>query len=549
VQLSERFGLPESRFRKVLLALMVAYVVAIQLPLLSPYRLVPIDELQLVDAAYGVSSGRSVIPAGWFWSHTIPETATYFEAFRPLYLYVLAAVLRIFGVSVVSVGFLHACLRLAAAVLFFAISRKSTQNNLLSAGLSAVWATFAYGPVGRFEDLAVLLLLAALYLVIDFQNSNNKLILLAGVFVGLAFLTYPGYLTFLPLVAIAMNFRVEMLFQGETRAALRRKALFFLGAVACTVLLWLFWIIPYWHEFQVHFLEFAVPDALAPSYTKSLADLVRYVVGGFLTSPFPFHYSLLPVLGLLSTLIVLDSKYNGFSFRTGLAIALPLVVAALTARVRIHKTYNLIWLIVTILVLLPILWGRVFTEQRRFASASPATRVIIGLLTIMVGFQLMAHLALAGLGIVGDIAAVDACGADPHAQIAKQIPPGDKVVTNSAEIFYSVRQRNPVYWPSGLQGETPGRVPFSTSYDDSFQWLVLTRSLAEDDLIEKHNPGGKFRWDAETLDYFRTHYTLVEISDLTRDEECGLLHGLSRFSSMPRSLYLYQRNQDAVHVP
>ena len=166
---------------------------------------------------------------------------------------------------------------------------------------------------------------------------------------------------------------------------------------------------------------------------------------------------------------------------------------------------------------------------------------------IAIGFQLVAHLMLAGLGIMGDIAAVDACGADPHTDLIHRIPPGDKVVTNSAEVFYSVRQRNPVYWPSGLQGETPGRVSFSTSYDDSFRWLVLTRSLAEDDLIEKANPGGKFRWDAETLDYFRTHYTLVETSDLT--EECDLLRGLSCFSRMPRSLYVYQRNQDTVYVP
>lgn len=538
MRLSERFGLSERWLRKAALAVMVVYVIAIQLPLLSPYRLVPVDEMQLVDAAYGVSSGHSVVPAGWFWSHTIPETARYFEAFRPLYLYVLAAALRILGMSVISVGFLHFCLRLTASALFFVISRRITQNLFLSIWLSAIWATFAHGPIGRFEDLAIVLLLAVLHLVISAQGSNSKLIL-AGVFAGMAFLTYPGYLTLLPLLVIIIGLPLGAPFQVESRLILIRRTLLFLIAVACTTLLWLFWIIPYWHEFKVHFLEFAVPDALAPSYTKSLADLVRYVVGGFLTSPFPFHYSLLPVLGLLGTLIVLDSRRNGFSFRTVLAIALPLLIAALTARVRIHKTYNLIWFITTILVLLPILWGRAFDEQRRFASASLFARVIIGLLTIVIGFQLTAHLMLAGLGIVGDIAAVDACGTDPHAQFVNQIPPGDKVVTNSAEIFYSVRQRNPVYWPSGLQGETPGRVPFSTSYDDSFRWLALTRSLPEDNLIEKYNPGGKFRWDTKTLDYFRTHYALIETSDLTK--ECNLLRGLSRFSSMPRSLYLYQR--------
>lgn len=537
MQLRGRFGLSEWWLRKVALAILVAYVIAIQLPLLSPYRLVPIDEMQLVDAAYGVSSGYSLVPAGWFWSHTIPETGTFFAAYTPLYLYMQALALKLVGLSPLAIGLLHCVLRLTAAAIFYLICRQ-VASAVISSLFVAVWATMAVGPTGRYEDLAVIFLLSSIYLLVKSRELRRRFPLV-GLFVGLVFLTYPAPLgVLLPLCLVLFFHPQDNWLSGETVQALAKKYLLIALAAAMVSATWLFWIIPYWHEFKVHFLEFAVPDALAPSYSKSLADLVRYVVGGFLTSPFPFHYSLLPVLGLLGTLIVLDSRRNGFSFRTVLAIALPLLIAALTARVRIHKTYNLIWLIVTILVLLPILWGRVFTEQRRFDGASLVARVIIGLLTIVIGFQLTAHLMLAGLGIVGDIAAVDACGADPHVQFVNQIPPGNKVVTDSAEIFYSVRQRNPVYWPSGLRGETPGRVPFSTNYDDSFRWLVLTRSLAEDDLIEKYNPGGKFRWDVQTLDYFRTHYTLVDTSDLT--EECDLLRGLSRFSGMPRLLYLYQ---------
>lgn len=544
--LGGRFRLSEWWLRKVVLAIMVVYVLAIQLPLLSPYRMVPVDEMVHVDAAYGVSSGYSLVPAGWFWSHTIPETGTFYAAYTPLYLYLQAVMLKLLGMTPLAIGLLHCVLRLTAAAIFYLICRRVT-GVVINSLLVGVWATMAVGPIGRYEDWAVIFLLGSIYLLVEPRGSRHRFWLI-GLLLGLTFLSYPGPLgIFLPLCLVLFFHLQDNWLSREAVLVLLRKYLPIVLMATLVSATWLFWIIPYWHEFKVHFLEFAVPDALAPSYSKSLADLVRYVVGGFLTSPFPFHYSLLPVLGLLGTLIVLDSRRNGFSFRTVLAIALPLLIAALTARVRIHKTYNLIWLIVTILVLLPILWGRVFTEQRRFDGASLFARVIIGLLTIVIGFQLAAHLMLAGLGIVGDIAAVGACGAEPHAQVVNQIPPGDKVVTNSAEIFYSVRQRNPVYWPGGLQGETPGRIPFSTSYDDSFQWLVLTRSLAEDDLIEKHNPGGKFRWDAETLDYFRAHYTLLETSDLI--VECDLLHGLSRFSGMARSLYLYQRNQDTAYAP
>ena len=110
-------------------------------------------------------------------------------------------------------------------------------------------------------------------------------------------------------------------------------------------------------------------------------------------------------------------------------------------------------------------------------------------------------------------------------------------------MFYSIRERNPIYWPSGLSGETPGGIPFSSNYDDSFRWLVLAHPLSKDEIVTgKETPGVKFRWDQETLTYFRMHYSLVGKSDLIK--ACALNEGLSRFSGMGRTLYLYQRNLD-----
>ena len=184
-----------------MLTIMVAYVAAIQLPLLSPYRLVPVDEIVHVDAAYGISSGYSLVPAGWFWSHTIPETGTFFAAYTPFYLYLQALALRLVGLSPLAIGLLHCTLRLAAVAIFYLFCRKVT-GILISSFFVAIWATLAVGPTGRYEDLAVVFLLGSAYLLVDSRKKHHKF-WLVGLFIGLAFLTYPAPLgVFLPICLV-----------------------------------------------------------------------------------------------------------------------------------------------------------------------------------------------------------------------------------------------------------------------------------------------------------------------------------------------------------
>jgi len=530
----------------ILLAVTAVYVVAIQIPLLSPYRHIPVDEMMLVDAAYGVSSGASIVPAGPLWSHIIPETGVFFAAYTPLYLHLQALALRLVGLRSLAIGLLHLLLRLTGAGVFYQICRMVTHSRTVSYLFVAAWATMAVGPTGRCEDLAVLFLLGCVYLLVEPKPLRYRFELV-GLFVGLTFLSYPAPLgVLLPLCLVAFYHSQDNWSSRETLPALARKYLQIALVAGGVSSIWLCWIIPYWREFKVHFLEFAVPDALAPSYANSLASLAKYVIGGFLTSPFPFHYSLLPVLVLLGCLISVDIKRNGVSFRTILPVALALVVAALTARVRIHKTYNLIWFIATVLVLLPPVWTRVFPVPARFAGAKRTTRLTILVLAGVIGLQLAGHLFLASLDIVGEVAGVAACGPEPHAEIISAIPPGDKVLTNVPQVFYHIRDQNPVYWPAGLQGETPGKVAFSADYDDSFRWLILPYRLDQVDILQR-NPGGKFRWDRKTLTYFQKSYSFMMGSDL--DKRCGINEGLSRFSNMTRALYLYQRNQEAMYAP
>lgn len=535
-------GLSVEKLRWFLPIVAAIYIVTIQLPLLSPYRLVPADELQLVDAAYGVTQGNSIVPAGPLWSHIIPETEIFFAAYTPLYLYLQSLALKLFGMQPLTMGVLHLLLRLIAASLFYRFCRKLVPQPA-SAFLTAIWATLAVGPVGRYEDLAVIFLLASTIVVVDPREIKHRFIFV-GLFIGLTFLTYPASLGMaIPLGLIVIFHSARQIRSVHALKELGGKILQTVLAASFVAATWLFWIVPFWHEFKVHFLEFSMPDAIAPSYIASLGDLIKYSVSGFLSSPFPFHYSLLPILSVFSLFLILNIKRKGFCIKNIVTFSLPLIVALLTARVRIHRTYNLIWFIVTILVLLPVLMRVIFREQGRFFDYRSTTCIAIASFAALIGLQLVAHLSLAVLDGVGFVAASVACDSNLHFELLEQIPPEEKVISNSSLVFYSIRERNPIYWPGGLSGETPGGIPFSSRYDDSFRWLVLAHPLSEDEIITaKETPGVKFRWDQETLAYFRMHYSLVGESDLI--EACALNKGLSRFSGMKGTLYLYQRNLD-----
>ncbi len=515
--------------------LLVAYIVALQIPLLSPFRVADADEMLLVDASYGMASGDSPVPAGPIWSHVLPETGRYFAAYPPLYLYAQSTALSVLGFSPIAVGLLHVVFRLIGATLVWLICRK-LQSGFVALVFAAIWATFAVGPVGRYEDLALVFVLTATLLVVDGRWIDTKAWLI-GLPIGLTLLTYSAPLAVVvPFGIIALFWFQDHSLDKVTLKILAIKYAIIGVTAALIASTWLLWIVPYWAEFKAHFLEFAAPDALTRSYISSLGDFLNYSLFGFRTSPIPLHYSLLPLIITFIVLLFFDVRRNRPSLPALICFLMPAVVMFMTANVRIHKTYNMIWFIASLLLLIPVLWHRVFVMRREGenAPARPPVVFVYGF-GLVLGLQMLATAGMIGLALVGNSAAVSACGTNPHQGLINLIPQGDRVISNNGLVFYSVREQNPVYWPAGLDGITPGGISFTSTYDDSFRWLVTSQPLSD----ESVDLGGKFAWNEATQAYYRMHYQLVAATVLS--ESCGLLHGLSRYSEMLNAIYLYQR--------
>lgn len=534
-----------TKLSRAVVVIAVLYVLVIQVPLFSPYRYVPADEIQLVDAAYALASGATRVPASLSWSHIIPELSYSFPAYTPLYLYLLAGMLKLFGLTVTTIGALHVVLRLLATLVFFLLSYTVTRSKWASAALSAVWATFVYGPTGRYEDLALVFLLLSAYILLRDEHYSRRSLVASGAFLGLGFLTYASSGVSGALIIVSALIARHGL-RPLISTTWLRNALWLFGTAGAVAATWLFWIIPYWPEFRVHFLEFALPDAAAPNYWDSISSLFRYVTGGIYTSPIPLHYTLIPIILLLSFVVYAGARWDQRPEGTWAALFVPIVIALLSARLRIHKTYNLVWLMSSFLVLLPLflkpLLDHHFALRRRHLF-------LPSLLVLVIVLQLAGTGLLQSLQVLGDIARVAACGPAPHRAVIASIPPGNKVLTNSGYVFYEIREQNPIYWPAGLQGQTPGGIPYKSSYDSSFRWLVLTNDFLEQEhdvdtvLLERGNPGVKFSWDGDSYDYFRRTYSLIAASTLNH---CNANSGLRRFSRMTDAVYLYEMLEPTV---
>ena len=286
------------RMRHLGLALVIVYLVGIQLPLLSPFRPVSGDEYFIADSAYTLASRQSLVPAGQAWSHIMPEFSTINFNYTPAYFYLLAWTFQVLGLSPESTGVLHLILRFLASGVFFLVARRAGCSTPVSGVLAMIWATFAHGPVGRPDDLGVLFLITSVALLLD-QKQPGYAFALAGICLGLAFLTHPMTL----MIGLPLAFAI--LFANRRDGNLKRRGLILLGATIPTSALWLFWIVPYWSEFRTLFFGFAVPMVASPSYLNSLVTFGKHLVYGTWARPYALYRSLIPLQYSLISVVVL----------------------------------------------------------------------------------------------------------------------------------------------------------------------------------------------------------------------------------------------------
>ena len=511
----------------------VIYIVGIQLPLLSPYRHVIVDEFLIADSSYAMASGQTSVPAMGAWAHIIPEFGTINFHYTPAYLYLLAFTFQALGFSIVSVGLLHALLRLLSSGLFFLITRKNGHSKSGGVALTTVWATFCHGPVGRPEDLAILFVLASVALLLYGDQVGYKF-LIAGACQGMAILTHPSaVITTVPLGVVV----IWMKHTQEPKAALKKISLLIttMLAVSCT---WLFWIIPYWHEFRVIFMGFVLPDSAMTSYSSGLFQFAREAVTGewawvfrFFPEDLPqfrYHYSLTPIALLLVYLAV--RRLENRAFWTNIPIMLfSLAVIPILAAKNAYYGYIMSWFNVCLLVLIALMGTRKIATRD---SLGKTYKSVYAFLLALIAIQIFGHAYGQAKQITSALIVKKLCNSHAHLSTLKAIPANEKVIINDGYVFYHIRGKNPIFWPSGLQGQTKSGVAFTANYDSSFRWMVLHRPLSED-----KNPGSKFYWNSSSYQWFTENFTLQSISTI---DKCytGRLRG---YTQVPKRLYVYSR--------
>lgn len=576
----EHAAVSDSRGRRSWrLAVCAAFVVAFQLPLLAPFRRILVDEWVIADSAYALLTGTSWVPPLPGWSLIVPEFSTINFHYTPGYFYLLAGGFGLLGFSPLTTGLLHFALRLLHAGAFFAVGRRLGLPARWCALLTVVWAAFVQGDPGRPEDLAFLWVLLSLYCLSGRQRSLRSSIL-AGVFLGLGFLVHPlalpvGAILDLALVVATRPLRPAFLSLACTAAV-----------SAAVSSMWLIWIIPYRHEFEVIFLDFVIREARSGSYLSSLKDFWIFFISGQWMLPcstcfrLPMEYSLVPLgtlvllllplglvalfglqawLGASPLLVWVGQMLKGGGYGpASMALAAAVGVFFLSSfrllrtRGSLQKAFILLPVLALPLLLarnniywVPFRWFNLTLMFVAIAAAAFAYGSRQGLLrgeksalALVAGavlLQSVVALVSAWLPMLAGLEAAHVCGRDPYTDLLSRVPAGDKVLTTDGHAFYRLRQEHPVFWPAGSRGAAwwspdPAKV---IHYDDSHRWVVLRRPAKEGG----SNPGGKFAWDAATYAWFDTRYE--QVAEAAIASCAGHPLKLARYLEAPGILHLY----------
>lgn len=496
----------------VVSVVVVLYSVLVHLHMLLPTRRVPHDEVLCVDSALGIFRTPHV-PAAQYWSHIIPEIGRINFYYTPVYFYALAAVLKLFKATPMTIGMFHVVLRLTSTAIIAAGGYHTGLPYWAVAFSAALWITFCFGPIGRPDDLALVFFTASYYVLLVCGVSAITVVV-AGLLFGAALMTYPGVLILLLSLGVVVT--VD---QGFVAAC---STMVGVGAASGIMgLFWLIWIIPFWQEFKVVFLKFAVPDARALNRVQSMGDIVKWFVVGKRILPLPFSSSLLPLVALW----VLALFWSGDRQTSSLMLVGMGVIVVYHSNLRIHRKYNLLPIISTL-----IIWTQTLLAQHTDRFEQIAVPLIA--FALIFAYQFVVAVGYSLFHLFASTMLCRTHGTRFHCSLLSHIPAGDKVLTDIGPLYYQLHVRNPLFHPAGLKGRTVGQVPYQTTYDATFHWLLLPHDLSE----HRETSGDKFRWDETTFAYFQQNYELVGVSDMSRISRTKL----TRFVPHIQTVFLYR---------
>ncbi len=216
--------------KDILLVLLLSLALRLALWPVLPRESLVSDEPEYLAASFWLAQGRGFsFYAEWPWLRP------------PFYLLFLAPFLRLFGPTLTPIRLAQMLLSLAVPLLVYLLGQEMMGRRIaLPAGLlAALWSPLAFLPhLLLAENLFLPLLLAAVWLLVRYQKTQDLRRLLAGGgFLGLATLTRGLTLGFLPLATLWMGWQA---WQGAGRS-LRRgllSAALLVGAVLLLILPW-----------------------------------------------------------------------------------------------------------------------------------------------------------------------------------------------------------------------------------------------------------------------------------------------------------------------
>ena len=143
-----------------------------------------------VDEGYNLNYARNIADGGVLWF----SIKYAFVPHPPLYLLLLAALVRLFGESIEVIRVLSVVMNFVVIILLYLIGRvvDGRRAGLLAAGIFAVYpAAIYWGRMGFSNHLLSLMQLASLYCLVNFVRSGGRWWIFACAFAGLSPIVEP----------------------------------------------------------------------------------------------------------------------------------------------------------------------------------------------------------------------------------------------------------------------------------------------------------------------------------------------------------------------
>jgi 4-amino-4-deoxy-L-arabinose transferase-like glycosyltransferase len=189
---------------------MVYFLIPIGIHLLFSYRLLFVDPPVWPDESYFITVAESLLSTGklsmpLYRTEAIGSPEIRMYSYPPLYFYILALWIQLFGSSLVSLRFLSVCASILTVYLFYRLIHRMTQNSRFS--MAGTLALVFFGPFGMASRVGRMDIFVFLGIILTLYARSS---IISGLTAGLTILFHP--LGILALVAGLLHTKRKQFF-------------------------------------------------------------------------------------------------------------------------------------------------------------------------------------------------------------------------------------------------------------------------------------------------------------------------------------------------